>query len=145
MSFVNHVIIFTLALVRQILLQKVCNLDSSSQYHLRKYKNCYIKKEKQISAQQAQRFQVTPRCSGINGGLVRSVCNCVNLEGWSNSISMANFLFFSASVLKHSRSSSSPEQKQHDHQRRQQDETQEGAWSPNIWQGKASMTRSISE
>lgn len=31
-----------------------------------------------------------------------------------------------------------------DHQRRQQDETQEGAWSPNIWQGKASMTRSTS-
>ena len=28
-----------------------------------------------------------------------------------------------------------------EHQRRQQDETQEGAWSPNIWQGKASMTR----
>lgn len=25
-----------------------------------------------------------------------------------------------------------------DHQRRQQDETQEGAWFPNIWQGKAS-------
>lgn len=31
-----------------------------------------------------------------------------------------------------------------DHQRRRQDETQEEVWSPNIWQGKASMTCSTS-
>lgn len=33
---------------------------------------------------------------------------CVSLEGWANTISMANFLFFSTGVLKHSRLSSSP-------------------------------------
>lgn len=33
-----------------------------------------------------------PRCFGTNGSRVQSVHKC--LEGWGNSISMANFLFF---------------------------------------------------
>lgn len=44
------------------------------------------------------------------------------------------FCFFSTGVLKIF-------EEQGDHRRRKQDETQEGAWSPNIWQSKTSTTR----
>lgn len=50
------------------------------------------------SVKHIERFQVMPRRFGINGTRVWSVREC--LEGWGNSISMANFLFFSIGVLK---------------------------------------------
>lgn len=58
------------------------------------------------SVKHIKRFQVMPRCFGINGSRVESVFK--SLVGWGNSISMDNFLFFSTGVLKHSRSTSSP-------------------------------------